>query len=395
MAIACLLIPNFPLRVALLERPQLDGQPLVLTSPPSSRTVVQDCTPEAASRGVAPGMLLREVSSLCPEVVFIEPDPVREAAAFDAILDALETISPDVEPGEAGCCWVDLRGLERHDPTPDLTVARLLREIPPVLRPRAGVAPGKFTAHCVARTAGPGTIRTVEPAQALPFLRTLPTAWLPVPPDMARRFDRLGLGTLADLAALPPAAVQARFGKPGLAAWRLAAGQDDEPVTPRPHIPALVERLTLPAPAASRETLLIGVRQLVERAFSRPDMRDRAVRQAHLQVLIEDNRSWAKVMTFREPAGEERLLEITRHRLSTIELPGAAEELVLELVGIVPQGGAQQLLPGLRQRRTRPLIEAARQLRQRYGHPTLYRVMEVEPWSRIPERRHALISYDP
>jgi DNA polymerase-4/protein ImuB len=41
------------------------------------------------------------------------------------------------------------------------------------------------------------------------------------------------------------------------------------------------------------------------------------------------------------------------------------------------------------------LAQAARQLKVRYGRPVLRKVMEVEPWSRLPERQFALIDYDP
>jgi DNA polymerase-4/protein ImuB len=67
----------------------------------------------------------------------------------------------------------------------------------------------------------------------------------------------------------------------------------------------------------------------------------------------------------------------------------------LELIGLTAETAHQELLPGLRSRRMRPLVEVARQLKQRYGESPLYRVVEVEPWSRIPERRHALLAYDP
>jgi hypothetical protein len=80
-------------------------------------------------------------------------------------------------------------------------------------------------------------------------------------------------------------------------------------------------------------------------------------------------------------------------------LPGAAEAMRLELVGLTAETAHQEMLPGglgtLRSRRIRPLVEVARQLKQRYGESPLYRVVEVEPWSRIPERRHALLAYDP
>ena len=99
MPVAALIIPHFALRMSLLDQPELDGLPLVLTSPPNSRTVVNDCTPEATLRGVRPGMLLREVTALCPDAIFIEPNPVREAMVFDEILRALETFSPSIEIG--------------------------------------------------------------------------------------------------------------------------------------------------------------------------------------------------------------------------------------------------------------------------------------------------------
>ena len=89
------------------------------------------------------------------------------------------------------------------------------------------------------------------------------------------------------------------------------------------------------------------------------------------------------------------MIEILGHRLAAIELPGAAEAMSLELIGMTAETAHQELLPGVRPRRTRPLIDVARQLKQRYGESPLYHVVEVEPWSRIPERRHALLAFDP
>jgi hypothetical protein len=41
------------------------------------------------------------------------------------------------------------------------------------------------------------------------------------------------------------------------------------------------------------------------------------------------------------------------------------------------------------------LREAIKELRLKLGHSPLYRVVEVDPWSRIPERRHALLNFEP
>ena len=41
------------------------------------------------------------------------------------------------------------------------------------------------------------------------------------------------------------------------------------------------------------------------------------------------------------------------------------------------------------------LRAAVRELKLRLGHSPPYRVVELDPWSRIPERRHALLNFDP
>jgi nucleotidyltransferase/DNA polymerase involved in DNA repair len=395
MPLACLLIPNFALRLAVLEQPALDGLPLVLTAPSMSRPLVADASPEAAERGIRIGMPLREVNAVCPLAVFIPANPVRDALAFERLLSQLETVSPALEPVEPGRCYVDITGLDRHYPSPEAIAAALLAAISPVLRPRAGLGPTRFTAWVAARMAKPGAIQTIAPETMGETLGSLPVAWLPLDPNTLLKLDRLGLRTLAELRDLPATALQARFGPAGREAHACASGQDEARVYPRKTVETVREEFRLPAPMASRDMLLLAIRQLVVRAFNRPVLKHRQIRQARIRIVIEGGQSWEREMTFREPVGSQRLIEVLRSRLQAIELPGPAETIHLDLLGIVNEIAVQELIPLLRPKRDRPLIEAARQLKQRYGESPLAHVVEVEPWSRIPERRFALISYDP
>ena len=70
-------VPHFALRVAVLDRPELDGVPLALSAPPGTRPAITDRTPEAAANGVQPGMTVREATALCP-------DPCRASAPIAA-----------------------------------------------------------------------------------------------------------------------------------------------------------------------------------------------------------------------------------------------------------------------------------------------------------------------
>ena len=101
-------------------------------------------------------------------------------------------------------------------------------------------------------------------------------------------------------------------------------------------------------------------------------------------------------MTFKEPVGDAgRALRILRDRLGDLALPGPLESLSLTLTDIVGESGRQESL--FRDvHRQNELDEAIRQLRVRMGGQShIYHVRELEPWSRIPERRNALVAYEP
>jgi DNA polymerase-4/protein ImuB len=397
MLVVCLRIPHFALRVSVLGQPEYDGGALVLSNPQSGRSIVIDATTEARNKGVRPGISIREALALCPEAIILLPNPVEETRVSSGIRDRLEQMSPLVEsdPAEPGCWYIDLTGLERHYDSPAHAARRFLQTIPAVFRPRASVAPGKFAARVAAGMTAPGSVKTIEPASVRSFLGAASVTWLPLPGDTIHQLQRLGLETLGDLANLPGAKVAARFGPAGRTAWELAQGIDSRPVISPPRIETFSETLIMPTPAVSREMLLVGLRQLIGRMFSQPALRGKQVREMQLSAVIERGKSWERTLVLKEPCGAERLVQAIDLRLQALELPGPIEAITLDLRGITREIAWQETLPQLRPRHDPPLTAAVQQLKQRYGLSPLYRIVEVEPWSRIPERRHALITYDP
>lgn len=393
MPIACLRIPWFQLRIALLDRPQLDGHPLALGNAQGSRPVILDATPEARALGIRPGMTLRETRALCPTVVILASDPVRETATAGAITRQLDDLSPLVEPDpdEHGCWYVDLTGLERHYGSFEEATKRILACVHPVLQPRAGLASDRFTARVAATIAKPGSIRQVAPDDSKRFLSKAPVSVLPLPPTDILRLERLGLDTLGKFTSIPASKIAARFGPAGRRAWELAAGQDASPVTPPPKEPEVVQHLVMPAATASREMLLVGLRQLIHQASGLPELRDRHVRRVSLHVVLEgERRSWERSLVFKEPYSQDRVLKALELRLQDLALDGAVEAVTVVLGGIGEAVTRQATLGGMGTRATAPLLAALEQLKHRYGFTPLYHVVEVEPWSRIPERRYAL-----
>src|SRR6266571_207169 len=77
----------------------------------------------------------------------------------------------------------------------------------------------------------------------------------------------------------------------------------------------------------------------------------------------------------------------------------APQRLVVEFTAFVPGTAELQLFArdaqaAARAGRRRALRSAAQEIRLRLKRSLLYHVIEVQPWSRLPERRYALIDFD-
>jgi nucleotidyltransferase/DNA polymerase involved in DNA repair len=398
--VACVWIAQLPLRVEVLRHPVWDGRPLVLGGAPGERKVVQLCSPEAEAAGIRPGLPLREVVPLCPEAIVLQPDPVRTAGVLDSLLAALQQVSPAVEPApDDGYLFLDLRGLEALYGSLDRLQDTIRAAVPPLLRPRFGFGSGKFSAAVAARmVSSAGDALVVPASETEVFLSPLSVRHLlTLDPDVLQRLELLGLRTIGDLAALPFSAVQAEFGPPGAHAWRLAHGKDTDPVVPRQVMVSVQAGLRFDDPLGSVEAVMAALDELLVDTFSQPALLGRAVRQLRLRALLSDGTSWERLYTFKESLSTR---DAARRAIrSKLDLPNGLppaplDELALELLGLAGEAARQTGLFVARARQLAEIAEAARQLRARYGRLPLYHAIEVEPWSRIPERRWALVTCD-
>jgi nucleotidyltransferase/DNA polymerase involved in DNA repair len=405
MRAACVFTPHFAIGVELLDRPDLHGRPLVIGDSQGQHRVVLDCSPETAAQGVRPGMPVREALGLCRDAVFLPPDLIRYHKASEAFLRVLSSVSPLVEDGDLGLAYVAVDGLQGHyedEMALGETLVRAVRD-GVGLEASVGIAEGKFPAWAAAAVSAPGEVTAVPAGKEREFLAPLDISLLPCSPNTLRRLEFFGLRAIGDLAALPLGAVQAQFGPEGRRLWELAHGLDREPLRPRRHEESVSERLTFPEPAVSTEALLVGGRQLLGRLFRQPALRHRAVRRMRLRAALTNGpaspvgrRSWERTVTFREATSDrDQMLYVLRCTLEASLPSRPVEEMEVTLSDLTGETGKQEGLFVAKGRRRTQLEEALRQLKARFGQSPVYHIVEVEPWSRIPERRLALIDYDP
>ncbi|MBO9704303.1 MAG: DNA polymerase IV, partial [Arthrobacter sp.] len=97
----------------------------------------------------------------------------------------------------------------------------------------AGVAPNKFLAKIASTRSKPDGLLVIEPEQQLEYLHALPVKALwGVGGKSEQQLARLGLSTVADVAATPLPVLRKAFGAMGEHIHALAWGRDPRPVTP-------------------------------------------------------------------------------------------------------------------------------------------------------------------
>ncbi len=261
----------------------------------------------------------------------------------------------------------------------------------------AGAGEGKFIAWCAATVSAAGEVLIVPAGHEQEFVAPLSTSFLSLPYEVHRKLGTYGLRSLAAVAALPIGAAQAQFGRDGRRLWELAHGIDRTPFRPRERFEPVVATLTMPAPTVHTGAMCIAARQLTGRLIAHRSMRYRLVRQLRLRLRLLGGGSWERTLTLREPTGDEQqIMYILRKLIESLQVTGPVEEMTLECIGLTGETGKQRsLLFAEQARRRAQLIAALRQLKAQFGGESqVSRVVEVEPWSRIPERRYALIDYD-
>jgi DNA polymerase-4 len=390
MKLLCVLLPHFPWSCELRRDPSLDGRPVIVVQPKDtagSPKLVLDYSPEIDD--LQTGMALQPALARHGEAVLVPADMPFYRSTFTAVLDLLENISPLVEETDLGRACLGIDGLHLIYPDDAAIVAAVRSVIPAVFSPRMGIAGNNFLAYLAARRCPPGGHRILS-GDVAPYLNDLPCDVLPVSLKSLGRLHNFGLHTLGQIAALPPGPFQSQFGPEGKRIRDLAAGIDATPLHPRMLETAHEESAALASVTVSLDAILFTVETLLRRVFVSLGGRGLGIRTLTLWTRTWNSENWERTIQYKEPAMDlKSALARVKRVLEDYPQPGPVEQVGLSITALgYPRGRQKSLFPELRARDH--LMDDIRQLESRLGNPQVYKVKEVEPWSRIPERRYAL-----
>ncbi len=392
--VVCVYLPRFELAVAAgdgsgIAQQALAGRALAVAPSVGAEQRVGEVSGAAEACGVARGMALGEALFRCPELVLVPPDPVRAAETWESSILALESIGALVEPARPGLAYFETGGLEGIHGTREaiLAAARVALGRPA----RMGGGPTRFCALAAALAVRSRRPLLLDGGEARRWLAGRPIGLLGFREEtepLLEPLERLGVGTLGELAKLGRAALADRFGAAGVLAHRLACAEDS-PLRAR-RLPERLEESMDVGDASSGTALKRVLGVLVDRLLARSERRGRTLRSVALSAHLVAGGGWRERVVFRQALSDaERIRLALSVRLLLLPAPASALRLAVERFG-PPASEQVALLDQGRAMREARLREAVAQMRAVAGREAALRAICVDPDSRVPERRVVL-----
>jgi DNA polymerase-4 len=230
-------LDQFIAAVEMLRRPEIRDKPVVVggDGDPTKRGVVSTANYEARRFGIHSAMPLRTAYKRAPEAVFLAVDADAYQEASRRVMDTLRTFPAVVEV--AG--W-DEAFMEVQTDDPE----GLAREVQKAVLERTelwssiGIGDNKLRAKIASGFAKPAGVYRLTRENWLEVMGPLPASELwGIGKKTAPKLEALRIRTVEELASADDEVLAARFG-PNTGPWlrRLAAGEDDSPVTSERYV---------------------------------------------------------------------------------------------------------------------------------------------------------------
>ncbi len=389
MKILCVLLPHFPLRCEIRNHPDMEGRPVIIVRAEGSQKLVLDYSPDLED--LQRDMPLQPALARHGGAVLVQADLPLYWSVFQEILDSLELKSPLVEGADLGLAYIGVDGLQLIYPDDDFLAQKVKEVIPETFSVRIGIAEGKFPAYLAALRSPPEAVYRTLAGNLADFLQDLPCEVLPISLKSKNKLRDFAIRTLGHLASLSPGPLQAQFGPEGKKIWELARGSDSTPLYPRFMEEDIEESTVLSSVTVALEALLLTWESLLSRVFGKDSLKGRGIRRLTLWTRGWTAECWERSLQFKEPVMDiKSVLSRIKSVLENFPQPGPVERVGLKITGLGYRSGRQKsLFTEVRAREH--LLDDIKQLDFRLGSPQVFKIKEVEPWSRIPERRYALV----
>ncbi len=314
------------------DDPSLADKPLIIGG--GKRGVVSTACYIARMNGVHSAMPMFKALKLCPDAVVLKPQMDKYVAVSRQIRALMEELTPLIEPLSLDEAFLDLSGTERlHGAIPALSMARLAQRIETDIgvTVSVGLADCKFLAKIASDLDKPRGFSVIGRGEALDFLAPRPvrTIW-GVGAALAGKLERDGLHRIADLRAVAPEDLMARYGSMGKRLHDLSFARDTRSVNPREAPKSISSETTFSDDISTLEALDAHLWRLAEKVSARCKAKDYAGRTVTLKLKTADFRLVTRSHSLTAPTQ----LADTIYRSGREMLEKAMEGRAFRLIGV-------------------------------------------------------------
>jgi DNA polymerase-4 len=361
------------------DNPEVADRPVIIGG--GKRGVVSAACYIARTFGVRSAMPMFKALELCPSAVVIRPDMAKYVRVGREVRQAMQALTPLVEPLSIDEAFLDLSGTALvHGMIPAKVLARFAREVEDGIgiTVSVGLSCNKFLAKIASDLDKPRGFAALDQEDARELLAGKPVGFIfGVGPATQHRLAQRGFRTIADLQRADEIELMKQFPSDGRRLWRLARGIDDRKVVADRGAKTISSETTFETDIRDYATLEKLLWRISEKVSARLKASELAGSTVTLKLKTADFRQRTRSQSIAAPtqlAG--KIFAICREMLAR-ETDGTAFRLMGAGVSAL-RPGAEAGDTDMLDRRSASAERAIDNLRKKFGQAAVIRGISYE-----------------
>ena len=367
------------------DRPELQGQPVIVGGTPEGRGVVAAANYVVRKYGVHSAMATAEALRKCPNAVVLRPRMDHYVEISHQIREIFNRYTPVVEPLSLDEAFLDATGSVRLFGPVEAIGRAVKKDIRDELQLVAsvGVAPNKFLAKLASDLEKPDGFTVIAPDAVQAVLEPLPVTRIwGVGKATKQKFDGLGIRTIGDLGNLSLQQLQNSFGKIGQHFWELARGIDERQVVADREAKSVSHETTFGQDVRDGDVLRAWLMELTEQVAGRMRRNNVQGRTVNLKVRYGNFDTITRSKSLPQSTNATNVLWSVVSEMLDYQLTHRSPIVRLLGMGVSnlqrPSSVQQSLFAEVQHERDTKLDEVADQIRRRFGTTSLRRGSTVQ-----------------
>ncbi|MEA2886411.1 MAG: polymerase [Bradyrhizobium sp.] len=356
------------------DNPELADRPVIIGG--GKRGVVAAACYISRTFGVRSAMPMFKALALCPQAAVIRPDMAKYVRVGREVRQAMQALTPLVEPLSIDEAFLDLSGTQRvHGMIPAKVLARFAREVERDIgiTVSVGLSCNKFLAKIASDLDKPRGFAALDQDEARELLAAKPVGFIfGVGPATQERLSQRGFRTIADLQRADEIELMKQFSLEGRRLWRLARGIDERAVVPDRGAKTISSETTFETDIRDFATLERLLWRLSEKVSARLKAGDLAGSTITLKLKTADFRQRTRSQTVHSPTQLAAKIFATSREMLAKEIDGTAFRLMGTGVSALRPGSVADDTDML-DRRSAHAERAMDDLRRKFGNAAVIR----------------------